>query len=89
MDDSSELRHIRISVITHVAVAVVMGWFSLQVQLMYRTLYSVGLGVVILIALGYALERVTGKKGVKWWLGNGAVIYLFIWLISWTFFLNL
>ena len=37
----------------------------------------------------YDPKRFVGKKNVKWWLSNGAVVYLFIWIISWTFFFNL
>ena len=84
-----DLRKIRISVLSHVILAILAGWVSLQVQATTRALFGIGIGLVILIIFGYFMERVVGKQGIKWWLGNGAIIYLFIWLISWTFFLNL
>ena len=87
--ETPDLRKIRISVTSHVILAVLAGWVSLQVQAATRSLFGIGIGLVILILFGYLLERVIGKQGLKWWLGNGAIIYLFIWLISWAFFLNL
>lgn len=38
---------------------------------------------------GKILENKFGKKGIKWWISNGLFIYLFIWIISWLFLLNL
>jgi len=28
------------------------------------------------------------KEGAKWWLGNGVIVYIFLWLIVWTIFYN-
>jgi hypothetical protein len=87
--ETVDLRKIRISVTSHIILGILVGWISLIVQVASRTLYGVVAGIVILVIFGFILERGIGKQGIKWWLGNGAIIYLFIWLISWTFFLNL
>ena len=87
--ETVDLRKIRISVISHIVLAIMAGWISLQVQIATRSLLAAGAGIIILVLFGYFTERIIGKQGIKWWLGNGALIYLFIWLISWTFFLNL
>jgi hypothetical protein len=87
--ETVDLRKIRISVVSHIVLAILVGWISIYIQVATRTLFAAGAGLVILILFGYLLERGIGKQGIKWWLGNGAIIYLFIWLISWAFFLNL
>ena len=87
--DEEELRDIRISVITHALIAILIGWISFQLQITFRTMASVIFGLGVLLILGHIVERIVGKKSVKWWLSNGAVVYLFIWIISWTFFFNL
>ncbi len=87
--DEGELRDIRISIVTHVLIAILTGWVSFQLQITFRTMVSVIFGLGILFILGHIVERFVGKKNVKWWLSNGAVVYLFIWIISWTFFFNL
>ena len=81
-----ELLHSRISVAVHIVAAIVISYVSFTLQ---NTLYAGVLGIVVLIAIGYPLERVAGKKGFKWWFANGIFIYLFIWLVGWTYFLNL
>ena len=78
--------HSRVSVGVHTAAAVFAGWASLFVG---RGLYALGLAIVILIIAGFATEKLAGKRGIKWWLGNGAIVYLFFWLVSWTFFFNM
>jgi len=39
--------------------------------------------------IGYITEFIVKKKGISWWMGNGGILYLFFWFISWVFFLNL
>lgn len=83
-----ELTQTRISIGIHTVIAIVIGWVSVQVAAASRTLFAGILGIVILLVIGYLIEKVTGKKGIKWWFGNGVIIYLLVWLVSWVYFFN-
>jgi hypothetical protein len=50
---------------------------------------SILIGLIVLWALSRVTRSIVGKKEGKWWLSNGAVIYLFVWLISWITFFNI
>jgi len=80
-----ELMHSRISVILHVVTGTIAGYLSF---FLVSTLYGVGAAIAILLASGYLAEKLVKKKGLKWWIGNGAIIYLIVWLVSWIFFFN-
>ena len=84
-----ELMHARIGMGTHTILAILIGWLSIQLSAMFGNMITVVIGLVVVIAFGYALERLLGKKGIKWWLSNGIIIYLFIWLIAWSVFYNM
>ena len=79
------LRDARISVIAHTIAAVLVAYFSLWIQ---NNVYAGVVGLVVLIAVGYPLERLTGKRGFKWWLANGIVLYLLVWLVGWIYLFN-
>ena len=84
-DVVNELKQTRVSLLIHAPVALVMGYVSY-----YLNHWMAGiLGIGALIALGFVVEKMTKKKGMKWWFGNGMFIYLMLWLISWTVFLNM
>ena len=79
----------RVSMGIHVAVALAVGYASFGLASASRSLYAIALGLVVLYITGFAVQKVIGKKGIKWWVSNGLVVYLFFWLISWTVFFNL
>lgn len=81
--------HDKMSVSIHAAAAVLMGYLSLTLAAMLGNWLTVFSGFGLLFVMGFVLERVLGNKGFKWWMGNGVFIYLFIWLVSWTFFFNM
>jgi hypothetical protein len=81
--------HDKTSVGIHAAAAIFMGYVSLTLAAMFGNWITVFSGFGLLILMGFALQKGLGNKGIKWWIGNGAFIYLFIWLISWTFFFNM
>jgi len=85
----NELAQSRISLGMHAVVAIVMGWISVEIAAMSRSLFAIIAALVILYATGFVAQKVTGQKGIKWWAINGMIIYLFIWFISWTLFFNL
>ena len=84
-----ELKQSRISLVIHVVVALAAGWISVIVAAMGRSLFAIGLGLVILYATGFVAQKVTGQKGIKWWAANGIIVYLLFWFISWTLFFNI
>jgi exosortase/archaeosortase len=84
-----EIAEQRVSVAIHSVIAVIMGWVSAIVAPATRSLYAIIIGLVVLYAAGLAVEKIVGKKGFKWWAGNGLVIYLFLWFITWIFIFNM
>ena len=75
----------KISVALHAAAGLAIGFASFSLQ---NNVYAGGLGLIVLLALGFSLERLAGKKGLKWWLAHGVIIYLFLWLAGWVYALN-
>jgi len=83
-----ELKQTRISMSVHFVVAILMGWLSIEITAMSRSLFAILLGFVVLYFTGFIAQRLTGQKGIKWWLANGLVVYLFVWLITWIVLYN-
>jgi hypothetical protein len=79
----------RISVIIYTAAAIVMGYASILVSPFTGNILTIFFGLVIAWLVGKLVQLYLGKKEVKWLLGNGLFIYLFVWLIAWIFFFNL
>jgi len=46
------------------------------------------ISVIVMIIIGKVLAK-KFNKDTKWWVTNGGLIYIFIWLITWVFFFNL
>ena len=68
-------------------VAIIMGYVSLTIN---HTAYATLAAVIVLLALTLALRAAFKiKEGAKWWLGNGVIVYIFLWLITWTVFYNM
>jgi hypothetical protein len=80
-----DLKHSRISVIVHAFSAAAVAYASASIS---NTLYAGALGIAVLIAAGYPLEKAFGKRGFRWWFTNGIFIYLFVWLVGWIYFFN-
>ncbi len=75
----------RISIIIHAFAGILIGYVSIMLN---NAWYSVGLAVAVLLVIGYGVEFLIRKKGIKWWLGNGGVLYLLFWVVSWVLFYN-
>ena len=84
-----ETKHSRIGVGSHTALGIIMGYISIFITAMIGNIAAVVIGFALVVASGYLIERFIGKKGMKWWFGNGIIVYVLIWLVAWTFFLNL
>ena len=82
----NELNATRVSLGIHTVAGVVAGYLSLFFE---HALYSLGLAIFILLVTGYATEFLLKKKGIKWWMSNGGVIYILVWLVTWIYFFNM
>lgn len=86
MKEFSELNVSRISLGVHIVMGAVAGYLSMFME---GALYSLGLAILILIITGYSTELILKKKGIKWWMSNGGVLYILVWLVAWIFFFNM
>ena len=86
----AELKAARITGGAHAVLAIIIGWLSPMVGSQFGTNWAAGgLGILLLIVCGYVCEKFAGKKGIKFWVANGVFIYLLLWLVSWTYFVNI
>lgn len=85
-DDTNQSRT---SVAIHVVAAIVMGWVSDVMSTIYTKWLSVGLALVVLVALGFLIQNIAKGKDMKWWLGNGGIVYILFWIVTWVLFFNL
>lgn len=70
----------------YAVVAVIMGYVSMTIS---STALAAVAAIIVLIALTFILRAAFRiKEGAKWWLGNGVIVYLFLWVIVWTIFYN-
>lgn len=66
--------------------AIIMGFISLHIN---HTAYATIATVLVMLVLTFALRALWKiKEGAKWWLGNGVIVYFFLWLIVWTILYN-
>jgi uncharacterized membrane protein AbrB (regulator of aidB expression) len=77
-----EINCIRIVVAIHTIVAIIIGFLSTKFELWVATL----IGIVALIVLGLLSKKLISAKS---WFGNGLIIYIFIWFVSWVLFYNI
>ncbi|RLJ07107.1 MAG: hypothetical protein DRP12_02840 [Candidatus Aenigmatarchaeota archaeon] len=77
---------IKIVVILHTCLGLLMGWISLILSGLIGNLFTGLLALAVAIPLKYGLER--AKVETKSWIGNGLIIYLFVWFVTWTYLYN-
>ena len=74
------------TVVVYAVAALIMGYVSFYIN---HTAYATLAMVLVLIVLTFAMKAIFKiKEGVKWWLGNGVIVYILLWLITWTIFYN-
>jgi hypothetical protein len=88
-DTKAEETHTRLSVLIYTIGAVIVGFASLQVSPMAGNMLTILFGLVMAWVVGKVVQSMVGQKDIKWLIGNGLFIYIFVWLISWIFFFNL
>lgn len=76
----------KLSVLFHTATGVFGGYLS---SLFTSNLYAVAVAFVVLFVSGKVNELLVEKRGLKWWIANGAGIYILVWLMTWVLFFNL
>ena len=81
--------HVRISVLIYTIGAVIVGYASMQASPIAGNMLTIFIGLVMAWVIGKVVQSVVGQKDIKWLIGNGLFIYIFVWLISWIFFFNL
>lgn len=52
-------------------------------------LHALGVAVILLLVVGNVMKQVVEGDGSKWWIGNGAAPYIFMWLVFSVLFYNL
>lgn len=81
----------------HAITAIISGYLSFIIStgvigaIGKNEVLAVLLGLVILYLSGNLSERIFGKEdvgGFKGWLWSGIVPFVFIWVVTWTLFLN-
>ncbi len=75
---------LRTAVINLVAGAAV-GYASFVIN---QPLMAVLMAVVSVALLSLLLNKFV-KKGTKWWISNGAIIFLLAWFVTWTVFYDM
>ena len=86
MDDSGRAK---VCAAVSSAAAIVMGWASVIIDSMSRALFAGIAGLAVMVALGFAVSRAMGGKGMKWWLASGGGIFILVWIVSWIAFHNI
>lgn len=72
--------------VVYTIAAIIMGYASLAINhTAFATLAALAVLAVITLIMRRAFKI---KEGAKWWLGNGVIVYLFLWMIVWTIFYN-
>ena len=80
-----EIRDERISVILHGITGIAAGYLSSTTNVSFAFL----LMIVILIFSGFITDIIVGKRGTRWWISNGAILYIFTWFVIWVYIYNM
>lgn len=70
----------------HLVAGILIGYISF---LLAAPLYSLVLAIVVAYPLRKLSVRLSQKKELGWWIGNGFVPYFFTWLVVWIIMFNL
>jgi hypothetical protein len=74
------------STLIHSAVAIIAGYISFVIN---QPVLSFFVMLAVLLGTTFAARALLKvQKGFKWWLGNGVIVFIFVWLITWTIFYN-
>jgi len=82
----NDLNISRVSIGIHTVLGIAAGYVSILLE---NALFAFGAAIAILVVTGYATEMVVKKKGIKWWMTNGGVLYILAWIVSWIYLFNI
>ncbi|MBI2972036.1 MAG: hypothetical protein HYY37_06455 [Candidatus Aenigmarchaeota archaeon] len=70
--------------LVHACAAAIAGFVSFSIG---RPEAGFAVGLALLGATTLLAQRVMGiRKDIKWFLGNGIIVYMLVWIIVWTVF---
>ena len=73
--------------VVYAVVAAIMGYVSF---VMNNTAYATLGALFVLMFATYLMKSFWKiKEDARWWLGNGAIMYLILWMVVWTIFHNI
>jgi len=75
-----------VSTLIHTITGIIAGYLSFLVN---STIAVVLMIVILAISIGIVKFSLKVKQNAKWWLGNGVIVYILVWLIVWTLFYNI
>lgn len=75
------------SVLVHAAAGAVVGYASFVIN---QPLQGLLLMIVVMAVTTFSVKKIFRiDKKYKWFLSNGIIVYLFLWLVVWTIFYNM
>ena len=86
MAEMSESVASRISLAIHGVAGFVAGYLWVYLQ---NGLYLLGAAIAILLVTGFVAEKAVNRKGIKWWMANGGVLFIIVWIVTWVYLFNL
>ena len=86
----TDLNASRISLTIHTLAGFGAGYLYFYIE---NSIFLFLAAIAILFVTGFITEKIVKKDmvkkaGIKWWLGNGALIFILIWLVAWIYFFN-
>ena len=72
--------------LVYAVVGAVMGYVSFVIN---HTIYAAFAALAVLLGVTAVMQFAWKiKEDYKWWLGNGGLIYVFVWFVVWTLLYN-
>ena len=63
-------------------IGIIVGYASFLIR---NSLMALSVAIAVMVVSYFALNSKM-KKDTKWWLGNGVVVYIFLWILVWSIF---
>jgi hypothetical protein len=76
-----------VTTVVFAIIGVAYGYFSFTLN---NSPGALVLGVLIAAVVIFLFRQVAKvKEELRWWLGNGLLVYIILWLVVWTIFYNI
>ena len=63
-------------------IGIIVGYVSFIIR---NSMISLAVAIAVMAASYFVLNSKI-KKDTKWWLSNGVVVYVFLWILVWSIF---